>query len=129
MKRFFRLGLAAQLTFVILMGTGAYAGFLPTYIAAVPHLDWVLHAVFIGGLAFFLDGAIDHRPLFRGHGSLAGAIVLAVAGFEEWAQRFSARRSSSLGDFVADAIGVVVLVWLARRIARGSAAREAQAAA
>jgi hypothetical protein len=129
MKRFFRIGLAAQLTFVILMGTGAYVGFLPTGLAAVPHLDWVLHAVFIGGVAFFLDGALGHRPLARGVGSLAGAVVMGVAGFEEWAQRFSSRRSSSWGDFIADAIGIVVLVWLARRLSRSEMAKESAATA
>lgn len=131
MRRFFRLGLAAHFTTVFFIGLGAYLGVIPTFIHAVPHADWAMHALLIGGVAFFLDGAIDHRPLYRGKGSLAGAAVLALAGFEEWAQRFSHRRSSSWGDFIADAIGVVFFVWLARRItaARGGAARSEMTAA
>lgn len=119
MRRFFQLGLATHLTLVFLIGLGAYLGVLPTFIGAIPHSDWAMHALLIGGLAFFFDGAIDHRPLAFGKGSLAGAAVLALAGIEEWAQRFSHRRSSSWGDFIADAIGVVFFVWLARRISRG----------
>lgn len=116
MTSFFRIGLAGYSVVVFLIGLGAYVGVLPTFIAAVPHLDLLMHLILIGGVAFFLDGALRHRPLYRGRGSMGGAIVIAVAGFEEWAQRFSPRRSSTWSDFIADVIGVVLMVWLARRV-------------
>jgi hypothetical protein len=123
MKRFFVVGLILQLTFDVLCGTGAYLGLLPTHMAAVPHLDLVGHFLFIGGVAFFLDGVLDRRPLPFGFWSLGGALVIAVAGIEEYLQRFSARRSSTWSDFIADVLGVVLCVWLSRRVGRRVASR------
>lgn len=119
MKSLFRLGLSVQLTLVVLGALAAYVGVMPAApFGAVPHLDFFLHVIMIGGLAFFLDGTLEHRALWRGRGSLAGALVLGVAGIEEWAQRLSPRRSSTISDFVADTLGVVFFVWLARRVGR-----------
>lgn len=123
-QSFFRKGFVLYTAMVVLIGAGAYAGVLPTQMRALPHYDLVMHLVLIGGVAFFADGALGHRPLWRGLGSLGGAAVLAVAGIEEWAQRFSPRRSSSWSDFAADAAGVILFVWAARRIG-GAARREA----
>lgn len=126
MKRFFKLGLVLHATFVVLLATGAYLGVVPTVLHALPHLDLVGHMLFIGALAFFLDGALDHRPLAGW--SLGGAAVIAVAGVEEWAQRFSSRRSSTWSDFFADVIGVLIGVWLARRLTRGARRAAVEAA-
>jgi len=115
MKLFFRAGLAAHLTLVIAISIGAYTGLLPTMIRSVPHLDKLGHAILIGGIAFYLDGVLDHRRLWLSP-SLAAVAVLAVAGVEEYAQRFSPRRSSDLMDFAADVVGVCFFVWLSRRL-------------
>ena len=123
MKRLFRLGFAAHLGLVVLISAGAYLGMLPTHLPAVPHLDLLGHAILIGGLGFFLDGALERRPLAGGRGSLGGAIVLVVAGVEEWAQRFSPRRESSFLDYAADVVGVVFFVWLSRRVSERWALR------
>jgi hypothetical protein len=125
--RFFRIGLATQVALVVVISACAYLGVLPSNIPAIPHLDWLGHGVLIGGLAFFADGALAHRPLAAGRGSLGGALVLAAAGFEEWAQRFSPRRTSTWGDFVADVVGVVLCVWLARRVGRAEVVAAAMA--
>jgi hypothetical protein len=121
---FFRVGFAAQLTLVVVLSAGAYAGVVPTQIPEVPHSDLAGHAVLIGLLAFFLDGALELRPLGRrapwSRVRLAPLLVLAAAGTEEWAQRFSPRRHSSWSDFSADVVGVVLLSWLAARAVRGS---------
>ncbi len=101
---------------VVLIGIGAYAGVLPTALASVPNSDKIMHFILIGGVAFFLDGTLAHRALWHGRGSLAGAAVLVVAGIDEWAQRFSPRRSSTWSDFFADVAGVIVFVWLARKL-------------
>jgi hypothetical protein len=116
MISFFRRGFVVYSTMVVLIGIGAYAGVLPTSIRFLPHYDLVMHLLLIGGVAFFADGALAHRPLYRGFGSLGGAAVLLVAGIEEWAQRFSPRRTSSWSDFAADVVGVILFVWAARRI-------------
>lgn len=121
MKSFFQKGFVAYTTMVVLIGIGAYTGVLPTSIRLLPHYDTVMHLILIGGVAFFADGALAHRPLVRGYGSLGGAAVLLVAGVEEWAQRFSPRRTSSWSDFAADVVGVILFVWAARWI--GGAAR------
>jgi len=117
-KTFFRAGFAAQLTLVVLVSIGAYAGVLPTALPDVPHLDKLGHALLIGGIAFFLDGAIDHRPLFRGHAfpRLAPVVVLIVAGVEEYLQRLSPRRSSDWADYLADVVGVCFFTWLSLRV-------------
>ena len=77
---------------------------LPTSLPAVPHLDKLGHAVLIGPIAFFLDGALNHRTLLRGHAfpRLAPVAVLIVAGVEEYLQRLSPRRTSDWADFLAE---------------------------
>lgn len=92
---------------------------LPTSLPSFPNFDKIAHAVLIGLLAFFLDGALDFRPLVRGwrFPRLGPTLVLAVAGIEEYAQRFSAHRGSSILDFAADLAGVCFFSWLARRVA------------
>ena len=118
MKTFFRAGFAAHLTLVVLISIGAYTGTLPTSLPAIPHLDKLGHAILIGGLAFFLDGALDHRRLFADHAfpRLAPVVILMVAGIEEYLQRLSPRRTSDLADFAADVVGVCVLTWLSLRV-------------
>jgi hypothetical protein len=120
MKRLFRAGFAAHLALVVAISIGAYTGVLPTAIAAVPQLDKLGHAILIGGLAFFLDGALGHRALLRERAfpRLAPVLVLMVAGIEEYAQRFSSRRSSSWGDYAADVVGVCFFTWLSLRVDR-----------
>lgn len=127
MTSFFRMGLVAQLGFVVLLSVSAYLGVIPTSVPQVPHLDWVGHAIGIGGLAFFADGAMKRRPILHGHGSLAAVLVLAAAGIEEYCQRFSPRRSSSWGDYAADVVGVIFFVWLSRRVEAARAPRAAGA--
>ncbi|APR75483.1 Hypothetical protein A7982_00829 [Minicystis rosea] len=116
MTSFFRVSFFVYTTVVVLIGAGAYAGVLPTTLSGLPHADLLLHFLFIGGVAFFADGALRHRPLWRRHGSLGGFAVIVVAGIEEWAQRFSPRRSSTWSDFTADVLGVILFVWLSRRV-------------
>jgi hypothetical protein len=119
-KTFFRLGFLAHLTFIVLVSIGAYTGRLPTSLPDFPHADKVGHAIFIGLLAFFLDGALGHRRI---HPSLAfprlgPALVVTAAGIEEYLQRLSPRRSSDIWDFTADVVGVCFFAWLSRRVDR-----------
>ena len=120
--RRFLLAFASMLAFVIAVSIGAYLDVLPTD-AGVPHADLLCHALFFGLLAATLDGALGRRPLFRAASfpRLAPVIILAAAGLEELAQGLSPCRSSTLSDFLADAIGVFGLSWLVARCARLSA--------
>lgn len=120
MTSFFRASFVAYATLIVLIGAGAYAGALPTTLRGLPHADLVMHFLLIGGLAFFADGALRRRPLWRGHGSMGGFAVILLAGIEEWAQRFSPRRSSTWSDFAADVGGVILFVWLSRCVNRVS---------
>jgi VanZ family protein len=88
----------------------------------LPHLDKAVHFGIGGGLAFFLDGALQRRALRIGSiaAPLAALLILVPAGIEEFLQRFSVHRSSDLGDFAADVAGVVFFVWLSRRLDRPS---------
>jgi hypothetical protein len=125
-RAFFRLGFVAHLSLVVLISAGAYAGLLPTSIPDLPYFDKLGHAILIGGLAFFLDGALGHRPVWArlSFPRLGPVIVVVAAGIEEYLQRLSPRRSSDLWDFVADVVGVCFFSWLSRRVveARGRAA-------
>jgi hypothetical protein len=128
-RTFFRAGFVAHLSLVVLISIGAYTGKLPTSLPNFPHADKLGHAVLIGGLAFFLDGALGHRTLLRDRAfpRLAPVLVLVVAGIEEYLQRLSPRRSSDIADFAADVVGVCFFTWLAgwidRRAGREDVAR------
>jgi VanZ family protein len=107
------MGLVVQVAFVVLVSVGAYTGVLPTGLPSWPHADLLGHAVLYGMIAFFLAGALAIRAW---PGWAAPAVVLACAGIEEWAQRFSPRRTSCWSDFLADVVGVCLLSWLARAL-------------
>lgn len=118
-RRLFRLGFALQLGLDFLIGLGAYTGKLPTSLPQVPHIDLLFHAILIGLLGGLLDGALGFRRVVPALAfpRLGAVLVLVVAGIEEYAQRFSPRRSSTYSDFFADVVGVLFFSWLARRVA------------
>ncbi len=116
---FWRYGLGLQLGFDGLISTLAYLGLLPTTCKGVPGFDLIAHAVLVGLLAFFLDGALAFRPLFATRLPwlrLAPVLVISLAAVEEAAQSLSPRRTSSLEDFAADVIGICLFTWLAKRL-------------
>ncbi len=118
-QNFWKIGFTLHACFVVLVAVLAYLGILPTTYKVIPYADVIGHAVLIGLLAFFLDGTLKFRPLFPGKLSalrLAPLLILAVAGIEEVAQRFSPRRASSLIDFAADVVGVLLASCLAYRL-------------
>src|SRR5262249_44656737 len=71
-----------------------------------PRADFVGHFFFMGALAFFADGLARHRTILGAPVRLGPTLVFAVAALDELAQRLSPRRSSSMSDLVADALGV-----------------------
>lgn len=120
-RRFMAFGLAAHLVLVLVIAVSAYQGALWAYLPAIPHFDLAGHFVLIGGLAFFLDGVLDYRPLTKMSPSwlrLAPVVVLALAAVEELAQALTPQRTSSVGDFLADVAGVVFFSGLSHRLGR-----------
>ena len=89
----------------------------------MPYADKLGHALLIGGLGFFLDGALYYRRIAAGLAfpRLGPAIVLVAAGVEEYLQRLSPRRSSDIRDFAADVVGVCFFAWLAKRVSGAGA--------
>lgn len=99
----------------------AYAERLPSMFLLVPQFDKAVHFTVSGLLAFFLDGALRRRTLFTASGfavPLAAALVLVPAGIEEYLQRYSTARTSSIWDFAADLAGVALLIRVSRRVAQ-----------
>jgi VanZ family protein len=121
------LGFAIYLTVILAIVVAAYLGELPSPPSVFPRrIDMLGHFILIGGLAFFLDGALSFRPLFRQRAPwlrLAPTLVLAVAGLEELAQGLSPNRSMSFYDFVGDFLGVLFFSWLAMKLESRLAAR------
>lgn len=116
---FWKIGLTFHACCVVCIAVSAYVGILPTTYRVIPHADVIGHAVLIGLLAFFLDGMLKFRPLFPDRLTalrVAPLVILLIAGLEEVAQRFSPRRTSSLIDFAADAVGVLLASWLAYQL-------------
>jgi VanZ family protein len=114
-------GFFAMVALALLMTQRAYAEGLPVFLSRIPASDKVLHFSTAGLLAFFLDGALRRRVLYtigRLAIPLAAAGVLVPAGIDEYLQRFSEVRTSSIWDFAADVAGVAVLIPLSRRFAK-----------
>lgn len=129
--RRYRIGLLCHTALIVSIAAGAYAGVLPTKIALLPFYDLVMHFVLVGMFGFFLDGALAHRSLVALPfvPRLGPSVALVIAAAEEYAQRLSPRRSSSWSDFFANAAGILVCAWLAKRITTARIAREAGARA
>lgn len=116
----FRWALALQLALDVLIGTGAYLGILPNTLPSLPHIDLLFHAILIGLAGGLLDGALGFRRLVQSLSfpRLGPLLVILAAGIEEYAQRFSPRRTSTWSDFAADGVGVFFFSWLAWKVAR-----------
>lgn len=95
----------------------AYARGVPA-VVAVRGLDKVLHCAMTTVLTALLDRAMKQRPVSRARWGAsvpcAAVVVMVPVGIEEWAQRFSTCRTSSIDDFAADALGAALGVVLAR---------------
>ena len=114
-------GLLLVAAVAVYLSSLAYAEGLPQVFRVVPQFDKVVHFTVAGLLASFLDGALGRRALFAGSRlavPLAAVLVLVPAAIEEYMQRYSTYRTSSIWDFAADLAGVVVLVTLSRRAAQ-----------
>jgi hypothetical protein len=118
-SRLWWLALGVALACFAVGAACAYGGLVPPFVARAG-LDKVLHFAMGGTLAGLLDGALGRRSFAPARGlpkaalPLAAVLVLVPVGVEEYLQRFSACRSSSFGDFAADALGVAAGIWASR---------------
>ena len=93
-----------------------YLGMVKVFWNTRDHMDLWMHGLLTGLLAFFLNGALGGRTIparRRASINLAAVIMLVVAGLDELAQRLSAYRTSSIDDYLADIVGVVVFIGIA----------------
>jgi VanZ family protein len=108
------IGFFSAVALVVAVSIVAYRDALPEWIAP-GNVDKVLHFSMAGTLAFFLDGALGRRTVWRI--PLAAVIVLVPIAIEEYLQRLSPVRTSSIFDFLAD-VGGVTVAMLAVRVPR-----------
>ncbi|CAN5924401.1 hypothetical protein BH11MYX4_BH11MYX4_19860 [soil metagenome] len=111
------IGFLATVGLAAVLSLRAYRQELPAWLG-VGQTDKVLHFALAGTLAFFLDGALRARPAWRGSFAppLAAVLVIAPVGLEEYLQRYSAVRTSSIWDFAADVGGVTLFIVVARKV-------------
>jgi VanZ family protein len=111
-------GFGAVLAGAVCLSALAYHQGLPDVFQVVPQFDKVVHFTTGGLLVFFLDGALRRRTAFTIAARavpLSALFILVPAGIEEYLQRYSSYRTSSIWDFVADLLGVLVFLPLSRR--------------
>ena len=102
---------------------------LPASIRLTPDVsDKLKHFVAFAGLTFLMCYATTSRRTLARFGTIA-AVVLIYAAVDEWSQRFVPRRVPSVGDFLADAAGMLTVMlpyiamhrwWMRRRQAAES---------
>lgn len=81
--------------------------------------DKQIHFAIAGLLAFTLDRATGARSL------RAAIALLAVFAVDELTQRLSVNRSSTFGDYAADAAGVLLFTGLSRLLSKARRAKPA----
>lgn len=84
-------------------------------IYTIPLGDKISHFFLMGGFAFVVNLALSCRTfIFRNKRILTGsAIVLTLVLLEEFSQIFFKHRSFSIGDIIADVIGIILFSYLA----------------
>lgn len=108
-----------SIVIVVTASVCAYTGKLPGWFGA-GNTDKGLHFAMAATLAFFTDGVLAGRGITRGRFALplSTIVVLVPLGLEEYLQRLSVVRSSSIWDFAADVLGVFAGTLASRGVAR-----------
>lgn len=111
MNRF--LPLAVVLTFitsVVYVADMRLCPVLFSWVAAMPHLDKIMHCLLMGTLAWVANIALRHHRLPLGSTRLltGSCFILAIVAAEEYSQRWFPARSCDPWDLLADSIGIMV---------------------
>ena len=84
----------------------------------VPGLDLVVHFGLYGILGALVTRAATFAGLRRGWLAVAWTAIAALAATDEWHQRLIPGRTPALSDWVADATGAAVGLWVATLMMR-----------
>lgn len=81
-----------------------------SWVAAMPHLDKVMHCLLMGSLAWVANIALRHHRLAFGSTRIltGSCLILFVVAAEEYSQRWIPARSCDPRDFLADCIGITL---------------------
>lgn len=105
-----------QLALMLTATQLAYLGRLPLALLEWPGADKVLHFTLWGLAAFWLELWLGGRRLRLGRWSTPWALAapLLLATTDELLQGLAPRRTQDLGDWLCNAAGILLFLWLAR---------------
>lgn len=113
----FRIAPMLLVFYWILIFTGTH---LPgSSVKSVGISDKLLHFGAFAGLSFLLAWSLPRKVAGRFSGlALTALVALSYAVVDEWTQGFVSRRSPSIGDFLADSLGIVsgLIIYLMLRV-------------
>lgn len=93
----------------------AYRNTLPTEYINYPHLDKVGHFILVGFAAFLFHKLFKGKKIIKNKIALGPLLVMLIFAIDEYAQKFSAVRTCSLYDFMANTSGVVFFMLVEKR--------------
>lgn len=109
---------------VTVLSATAYLGKLPAWTQRIPHIDWAMHFLLLGGLGFCFHRLMRDRIVgFIGFTVPAGPLIVSIGSvMDESMQLFSANRVFSYADMTANLIGIWVFYfvyhyWIKRKAA------------
>lgn len=113
----FRLAPMLLIVYWILIFTGTH---LPgSSMKSVDVSDKLMHFGAFAGLSFLLAWSLPRRVAGAVPGvALTALVALAYAVIDEWTQGFVRNRSPSVGDFMADSLGIIsgLIIYLTLRV-------------
>ena len=85
-----------------------------SWVAAMPHLDKVMHCLLMGCLAWVANIAIKHHRLSLGSIRLltGSCLIWVIVAAEEYSQQWFPARSCDPWDLLADSIGITLAALL-----------------
>lgn len=103
--------------FIILSGIilMAYLGIFSTKPGIFPHFDKVVHFISIGFSAFLFHKQLDRKKILNNKIALGPLLIILLFAIEEYVQRFSSMRSSTIFDFIANTSGVISFMLIEKR--------------
>jgi VanZ family protein len=108
-----RLSLVAVIFMVVMIFGLGDSKLATSTFSLTPPLDKLLHASVYGLMA----GLLRFSGLLK-HGLLVFIVMLGIGALDEWHQIAIPGRQASLYDLLADALGVVIGIWVMDRCRR-----------